>query len=1461
MFTARNRVFIARVLLSVMLFEVFHTLLLPVAKASSPVPNQLMSHVNPFTGDFHYGIPLLSVPGPNGESYPVSLGYMGGIRTEQEASWVGLGWELNPGEISRSVNGMPDDWKREKVYTVDKEFNEDTTRYYGPVYYKEISAATPTPYAMDIYQTRRLMQGGLFEFPNFDDYFASGPVNGKMDLHLLEYAALRHNTNLGYLSDCSGNYFTTRPEFTFRNTLSTVHAHYSDLSEWDEMGSAFRSPEFVNSTSGFGYHGDGFDGRIGHEMYIEYFTNSELNVLSPSSFPKGFLDFRTVTAGQRRNPSEFPGDGIGAFQITGPTGTVYHYSLPVYGSAENSYNIQLNESFGYAPDQVVETMTRNAPYAQSWKLTAITGRDYVDANANGVADPGDKGYWVSFNYGLWTSDFHWKMPFFGYYNDIANSIVPVDPNEETETYKRQGNVNSGKKQVYFLNSIRTSTHTAYFVKEIRQDGHSRKNGSGAVTPQLRLNRIILLRNGEAANSYLTPNTTDPLPLQGFSSVPANPGNVVHIGNYTAHKSEIDAASLRTVELGYDYSLCPGLYNNINNSFTTTPKIYENDGQTVLYESITGASYGSNGGKLTLLSVKTLEKGYVQMFPDYSFTYAKNFDYDHQKADLWGFYKSDYSAAYRGAYTTKDSKNNTDAWSLTGILTPAGATLSVSYESDEYEKVGYTGDELNNLGNPQRIFLIREVLKESIILYDSEAFKFFDSNLKKVDFTLPFATADLDSCTLVFGCSSSDPYYVYKSYSYNHDYPDGSTDFIASPPLNKISWLDYGISPCYTCPESPDKTYDPSVYIGYVIATPYIAYGGGVRVKSISVNEAESGHTYKASFSYENGVATTEPDRFARTRIESLEKSFSNDMHAVYPSVGYSKVTVKALGDDNRSNGKTVLEFMNYKEPFLPDLSNSVYTSGGTTSNQHAFIISENQSLYGRPLSVKHYDEAGQLVSYTLNEYSVPATHITPNITQAFYSCYTYTGETTKQKSVNVKSCLSSYLTRQTVFRDGLVSSVENLSFDPYSSMFTKVRSTDPTNGITETEITPAYKIYPQMGPKVKNPDFHQILSPVALQKIKKKEPDKDLAGNTLASALTLEGGSATAWTKTYDFRSYDAASGKYITQTAPAGTVAGGYWQPLETRVFNGSAADSLWKRTGTITLIDNTGKKVLEEKGITRYSAVKYGYGNQYAVAKVQNANYSSFAFSSFEDPLSVSSSPAVTHFGGEVSGVEKQIAASSTIPAHTGNYLIKLSPSETGGRFYSEVNNQTAGGQLLEKGLQTGRIYRASVWVYGNSSPAAQLVATLSGSLTGGGTVSTTLSRSMDDPANVKAGNWTLLTLDIEVPSNLANGSSVTVFLRNPSTYINLDEVTTPLGTIFVAVPNLLDAWFDDLNFHPVDAPVSGFVYEERTGWLKAVLDNENFATFFDHDAAGRVIFTRKETAQGIKNVSSTLFHNARP
>ena len=64
------------------------------------------------SGNFNYNLPIMDVGG-----YPINIAYNSGATMDQEASWVGLGWNLSIGQIGRQVRGLPDD------------FNGDGMRY------------------------------------------------------------------------------------------------------------------------------------------------------------------------------------------------------------------------------------------------------------------------------------------------------------------------------------------------------------------------------------------------------------------------------------------------------------------------------------------------------------------------------------------------------------------------------------------------------------------------------------------------------------------------------------------------------------------------------------------------------------------------------------------------------------------------------------------------------------------------------------------------------------------------------------------------------------------------------------------------------------------------------------------------------------------------------------------------------------------------------------------------------------------------------------------------------------------------------------------------------------------------------------------------------------------------------------------------------------------------------------
>jgi hypothetical protein len=195
--------------------------------------------------------------------------------------------------------------------------------------------------------------------------------------------------------------------------------------------------------------------------HVEWVTNASIkngSFRAKSSFiPYEGADF------SERNVSIYGRDiskQIGGFVVTNVSGVSYHYSLPVYSYGEYTKLVAGDGSF--------KENFNNQPYAYTWLLTAITGPDFVDRGTFGLSDD-DLGYWVKFDYGKWTNDFKYRTPLTGTNKDLDQGYSIYT---------------SGKKELYYLNYIRTRTHTAIFEKDIRNDGKGvARLETGGINPQ------------------------------------------------------------------------------------------------------------------------------------------------------------------------------------------------------------------------------------------------------------------------------------------------------------------------------------------------------------------------------------------------------------------------------------------------------------------------------------------------------------------------------------------------------------------------------------------------------------------------------------------------------------------------------------------------------------------------------------------------------------------------------------------------------------------------------------------------------------------------------------------------------------------------------------------------------------------------------------------------------------------
>ncbi|GAA0189791.1 hypothetical protein GCM10009122_50550 [Fulvivirga kasyanovii] len=316
-------------------------------------------------------------------------------------------------------------------------------------------------------------------------------------------------------------------------------------------------------------------------------------------------------------------DQIGAIRVTNESGVVFHYSLPVYSYDEYVYSGSVDNKGKESFNQ----LAKKEKYAYSWFLTAVTGPDYIDRGIIGELDEEDWGYWVSFDYGRWTKWYGWRNPAEGFNKDLD---------------QKWSNFSKGKKELYYLNSIRTKTHTAIFVKELRADSKgvtSSKSEAVLVNnkevvyrdeggfEKLKGTKIIGTKPVEydihpistlkLNNIYLFNNEDVPDNLESFGSnyqqIEEVPGYVYFEGNNVLDVEDIQhiegdlkEKSLRSISFDHDYSLAP----YTSNSFYSD-----------LDALAAGKVFTDYLGKLTLNSVRFLGKSASDIIP------PVNFDYD------------------------------------------------------------------------------------------------------------------------------------------------------------------------------------------------------------------------------------------------------------------------------------------------------------------------------------------------------------------------------------------------------------------------------------------------------------------------------------------------------------------------------------------------------------------------------------------------------------------------------------------------------------------------------------------------------------------------------------------------------------------------------------------------------------------------------------------------------------------
>ncbi|KYG81079.1 YD repeat-containing protein [Roseivirga ehrenbergii] len=861
-----------------------------------------------------------------------SVSISGVWHVSEESQGISLG-------LGGKNNGITFNFAKSKRHSYFDEI--DRTDIIGPLHFDDIqtSEATSSSFtsldsgpinssygvANDVHANR--MQIG--SVPNKDLFQVSAQgLNGNMSIQNYSNGSLfrkgvspQPNTSV-YGFDYKYKYSHGTSSFRFDSEFSNKYS-IDDNAKIEDVSGSF---DFNRVDYSVDVNTDYFkDNMLAGSRHVEWYSNSQLSANQPASY--GFLK---VEGFDYDAPiSSITGydlsDQIGGFMITNKDGYTYHYALPVYILNEYSKVGKIDEPL----DSFQEHLNLN-PYAYTWLLTAVTGPDFVDRGgasgaANGVLDDSDWGYWVKFDYGKWNDDYKWRNP-------VQGKHIDTDAGTEVFSY--------GEKQQYYLDFLRTRTHTALFFKELRRDGkgvadfetgemgfriNSKRNVNTSLYSwsdvseedysefSLRLNEVYVVQNKDISPTetfdWWRTRNLDPInevideyinyPFVQYegtelAEITANSPGAIPYGGYGYFnkvldvydqiKTDVKARSIRGVKFSYENNLGQDVKNsflvsrNLDNSYTY------------------GAGYLSR--KLSLKSVEHLGIEGANVFPSIDFDYynkASNFaDVEFDFVDNWGDFKLDYDPSkdqYFRAITTPISAQDVKAWSLKKIGTPLGSTIEIEYESDDYSRAAF--HKLRPIPVKEGEFLSDRFRLSFVDLESSFPLnQLTEGSIVSIKSIFEITTVEPDP-------NSGDPndYIFEKSLGidshFNCQVKEVGNDYIdleLNAYFNEFEAFDLSsLGEFETLPHGfiVDKNLDWGVI--FIEDNEVNIPGGGLRVKSI-LNSSDTGDGTKIAYEYthpnsniSSGVTSYEPFNFYAEIpfLSSLKKAFTKQIREEY----------------------------------------------------------------------------------------------------------------------------------------------------------------------------------------------------------------------------------------------------------------------------------------------------------------------------------------------------------------------------------------------------------------------------------------------------------------------------------------------------------------------------------------------------------------------------------------------------
>ena len=1160
-----------------------------------------------------------------------------------------------------------------------------------------------------------------------------------------------------------------------------------------------------------------------------------------------------------------PGKGVGAFAITAEDGTTYHYSLPVYHYTQYSTSRQVKKQEGAeAPGISTQTIgpigwhAAGGGYATTWLLTAVTSSDYVDRGKVGTVDDRDWGGWVRFDYGKFSAAYKWRQPYLG------ENFAEKSFNDASYT--------EGYKETYYLNAIHTRSHTALFLKSVRNDarGHYKTGTSNLginesqPASSLRLDEVVLLTNEDLAKLQkedgirtsattggvipaLTPNTAGN--NAQFDSAELGAGDTYQYV-FDKHDVESDARirtflnqqALKRVVFNYSYRLCA----STPNSFAYAGTLPSPDESKFACDRT---------GKLTLESLSTYGPANTKLTPDFKFQYGFNPDYQKDSWDGFGMYKSGVAIRYNQNNEPQGqpldyhqpstdfaiASHDASAWSLTEVVSPLGGKTRIKYERDQYAKVS-------------------EYTAQKVVLMNTDCSNVFTTNV-----------ANAADYMRVGDVIQADGFFSYP-YSYNtpiddHNPDSGyeTTDIDCGQNLPGGQFHVQAISGntvtiASTDVPTPEPNCGNANNPGGATLTfrlPTNKNGGDIRVAAISTLD-EAGREYQIRYDYTNAL----PRGTNSSGVISKEPAFiTRDSHPFdewfdYPgtSVMYGQASVlRGLFRDGNAGDYTQREEYTFQTPVSSMIEtkraytggqiaqgdryqrdwlgrlildskgqpiNIPFSKGWRQLDKHTNTTVVNLGAIGQPLAIKKYNRRGEVESSTTFGYSNSLPNPEGIAKQGYFTEGVMTNELLGDGLIyyrinrSTKEYRPTVMVSSTTTTNGVTTQSQQEKFDLYSGQVVESSFRNFLGDVYRSKLVPAYTLatYAAMGPASETATNRNMLTQEAASYLYKVRAN---GSKSVVSAgiQTWKGD----WTT---YRQYDAAKDAYLDQANDPRPI----WRLCQSYVW----ASSRLNPDGTYADADftdfNWGRTPLSSQAANWVKAgefTRYDHYSKPLESQDINGQYVARKLGYNQTQRLVTAANA---------RYTEVVYAGAEDPVDQGNGTLHFSGEVRDGEKRSSSQHHTGSYstklQPGQKGftyqatigseVRNGRTYRLSCWVHESDALArqAQLYAQVDGKDQAVATIAS---------ANTKqAGAWYLLNLLVKIPTS---GQQLTIGCRYAGN---------------TAGP---DIYVDDFRFNPVDGPSTAYVYDAATAQLTYVLDNDNLFTHYEYDAAGKVKQISKE------------------